>query len=195
MMLAVLAALFLLAATAAAASADPPTGSPGELNGQGRLDLYVIETTADVASAMRTDGYDVISESFDGEVVTIEVIMSPSEANKASRAYGLDLKLKRNKNGQTTAQAAFEEVENGFEVWRRWDEPGGHKAEMEFLAEQYDDITELITIGPVGTGRRHLRPPDHRKRLTRSAVVPARPYSTSRPSTHVSGFHPRSTAG
>ena len=174
-LLAVMAALAMLAVPTAV-SADPPEGSPSEMRGQGRLDLYVIETSADVAGEMRAAGYDIVSESFEGEVATLEVIMSPGEANKARRVYNLDISLKRNKNGQTTAQAAFEEAENGFEVWRQWAEPGGHKDEMEFLANQYDDLTELITLGQSLNGEpiyamRITEKADTKRRGSRPAIL------------------------
>ena len=172
----------LLAAVAAAilvaipgvVTADPPSGSPSSQ--AGRLDLYVIETTADVAAAMRAEGFDIVSETVDGETIIIEVVMSPGEANKARRAYDLDISLKRNKQGQTTAQAAFEEAENGFEVWRTWSEPGGYRDEMEFLADQYDDLTELITIGQSVQGQdiyamRVTEKADTKRRGSRPAVL------------------------
>jgi hypothetical protein len=165
-----------LVALPTVAAADPPEGSPSEMAGQGRLDLYEIETTADVAAALRADGYDVVSESVDGETVSMEVIMSPGEANKARRAYDLDISLRRNKEGQTTAQAAFEEAENGFDVWRTWSEPGGLADEMEYLADQYDDLTELITIGQTLQGQdiyamRVTEKADTKQRGSRPAVL------------------------
>ncbi len=175
-LLAVLAALAVLAVVPTVASADPPEGSPSEMRGQGRLDLYTIETTAGVAAAMRAEGYDIVSEVVEGETLIIEVIMSPGEANKARRAYDLDISLKRNGNGQTTAQAAFEEAENGFEVWRQWGEEGGHKDEMEFLAQQYDDLTELIVIGESVQGQeiwamRITEKADTKRRGSRPAIL------------------------
>ena len=96
---------------------------------------------------MRADGYDVVSSTPAGDGVHLEVVMSPSEAAKARKAYDLDISLKRNKDGVATADAAFIEAQNGFEVWRTWSEDGGLRDEMEFLAAQYDDLTELHTIG------------------------------------------------
>ena len=174
-LLAVLAALAVLAVPTAV-SADPPEGSPSEMRGQGRLDLYEIETTAEVAGEMRAAGYDIVSETIEGETFVLEVVMSPGEANKARRAYDLDISLKRNKKGQTTAQAAFEEAENGFEVWRTWSEPGGYADEMEFLSVQYDDLTELITIGQSVQGQdiyamRVTEKADTKRRGSRPAVL------------------------
>ncbi|WES63567.1 M14 family zinc carboxypeptidase [Microbacter sp. GSS18] len=146
-----------LAATAAlglallptTAHADPPDTSPPEhSDAGGRLDLYEFDATADVLAAMIAEGYDVVSTEPNGDdTLHVEVVMSPAEANKANKAYDLDIDLKRNKDGVPTVDAAFEEGDDGYDVFRKWSSPGGHKEEMEFLAQKYDDLTELITIG------------------------------------------------
>ncbi len=84
---------------------------------------------------------------------SLDVVMSPAEANKARKAFGLEISLKRDKSGTPTVDAAFEEAENGYEVWRTWSEDGGLRDEMEFLADRYDDLTELITIGQTVQGQ------------------------------------------
>ncbi|HKJ18890.1 MAG TPA: M14 family zinc carboxypeptidase [Xanthomonadales bacterium] len=142
---AVSAATAMLVVTPSIA-ADPLTEAANA--GQGRLDLYTIETTNDVAEAMRAAGHDIThSEATEGGSLIIEVVMSPGEARKASRAYDLDMSLKRNRSGQTTAEAASAEAANGLNVWRSWSEAGGLRDEMLSLADQYDDLTQLITIG------------------------------------------------
>ena len=143
-----------LIAVPSMAQADPPDSPPGQESNNRRLDLYEFDTTVEVEAAMRSGGYDVISsEAMSGGLVHLEVVMSPAEANKARKTFGLDISLKRDKNGTPTADAAFEEAENGFEVWRTWSEDGGLRDEMEFLADQYDDLTELITIGQTVQGQ------------------------------------------
>jgi hypothetical protein len=134
------------------AVADPPEEPPGQSNSNRRLDLYVVETSPEVEAALRLAGYDVISSTPDGEQVILEIVMSPPEAAKARKEYDLDLSLKRNKDGIPTAEAAFIEAQSGFEVWRTWSEPGGLKDEMEFLASEYDDLTQLMPIGETVQG-------------------------------------------
>ncbi len=131
------------------AHADPPDSTPPDHSqAGGRLDLYEFDTTADVVADMIAAGYDVVSTAHSGdEMLHVEVVMSPSEANKARKAYDLDISLTRNEDGVPTVDAAFEEGNDGFEVFRKWSSAGGHKEEMEFLAQEYDDLTQLITIG------------------------------------------------
>lgn len=135
------------------AAADPPEEPPGQSNSNRRLDLYVVETSPEVEAALRLDGYDVISSTLDGEQVILEIVMSPPEAAKARSAYDLDISLKRNRDGVPTAEAAFIEAQSGFEVWRTWSEPGGLRDEMEFLASEYDDLTQLVPIGETVQGQ------------------------------------------
>ena len=143
-----------LAAVPAAVNADPPGSPPGQETNNGRLDLYELDTTADVVAALVADGYDVVASQPNGDgTIHVEVVMSPPEAAKARKAYDLDISLKRNREGLPTVDAAFEEGDDGYEVWRKWSSPGGHKEELEFLAQQYDDITELVTIGQTVQGQ------------------------------------------
>jgi hypothetical protein len=133
--------------TPGVATADPPGEPPGQESNNGRLDLYVVVTSQETEAALRADGYDVVSSTPAGEQVRLEIVMSPSEAAKARKQYDLDISLKRNRDGVPTADAAFIEAQSGFEVWRTWSEPGGLRDEMEFLADQYDDLTQLMPIG------------------------------------------------
>ncbi|GLI27267.1 zinc carboxypeptidase [Agromyces rhizosphaerae] len=167
-----------LAVVPTSAFADPPESSPPEQSqAGGRLDLYEFDAPPEVVAALIADGYDIVgTEPNEDDTLHVEAVMSRSEANKAHKAYDLDIDLTRNKDGVPTVDAAFEEADDGFDVFRKWSSPGGHKAEMEYLADQYDDLTELITIGQSVEGQdiyamRVTEKADTKKAGSRPAVL------------------------
>ncbi len=173
-LIAISAALLMI--VPAAAGAEPAPDNPGQQQRADRLDLYQGDVEPDVAAALRAQGYDVVAAEPRGNKVRIEVVMSGSEAAKLASSQGLALGLKKNKHGDATADAAFEEGEDGFEVWRKWSSSGGLKDEMEFLADKYDDLTELITIGQSLNGEdiyamRVTEKADTKRRGTRPAIL------------------------
>ena len=145
------------------AVADPPDEPPGQETRQGRLDLYVVETDASTEAALRSAGYDIVSSAPAGERVRLEIVMSPSEAAKVRKQFDIELSLKRNKDGVTTAEAAALEAQSGFDVWRSWSESGGLRDEFLSLADQYDELTQLIPIGESVQGQTIYAPQSHRK--------------------------------
>jgi hypothetical protein len=131
------------------------TAAPGG-NGAGKakgLDLYEVVADPGVDAQLRDEGYNVVSAEpvQGGRKVRMELVLNEGQAHAlrqgSGRKRGLEVRLKRNEDGLTTAQAATLEADNGFEVWRSYSEPGGIADEMELLASQYDGLTELITIG------------------------------------------------
>ena len=135
--------LFLLVPTAAVATPDGQRG-----RGADRLDLYEVTGDAGTEAELREDGFEVVAaEPAQGDQVTLEMVLTDDQAEALREEGEVDVELKRNEEGLSTAQAATLEAQSGFEVWRTYSEPGGIKDEMELLARQYDRLTELITIG------------------------------------------------
>jgi len=79
-------------------------------------------------------------------VVAVRLVLSPAE-----RAYleeqGLHLALWRDDDGLTARDLIRLQQEEGYEVWRSWDEEGGIRDELYALADQYPDITQLNVLG------------------------------------------------
>jgi murein tripeptide amidase MpaA len=128
-------------AAASPEAANQTTREPGG------LDLYVTEANADVETTLRAEGFEVAAVEDAAGTATLEVVLSEAQAEKFAAAEGIDLEAKTNADGLTTAEAATLEAANGFEVWRTWAGPGGLREEMEDLEGEYDDLTQLITIG------------------------------------------------
>jgi hypothetical protein len=144
----VFAIVALLVPVAAAAAPGGNGGGKGE-----GLDLYEVVADPGADAQLRGEGYNVVSAepAQNGRKVKMELVLSEAQAHALrqgnGRKLGLEVRLKRNDDGLTTADAATLEADNGFDVWRSYGEPGGIADEMELLASQYDGLTELVTIG------------------------------------------------
>lgn len=117
----------------------------------GELDMY----TADVSAADAADiaaGYDVAATRVTDDGVSLDLILSEEEA-KALGDRGVDVKVKKNKNGKSARQLAAEQAASGYEVFRSWDEPGGIRDELYRLARENPQLVKLVVLGHTYQGR------------------------------------------
>jgi hypothetical protein len=130
---------------ASAALVGTATAQPG---GAGRASLELYQATVDTEQYQQllAGGYDVASVEETAEGFIVQVVLRPNERNKLGRE-GFDFEVVRNSDGQTSAEAALQQQQEGFTVWRDWDSPGGHEEQIRNLVRQYPQITQLHTIG------------------------------------------------
>lgn len=117
----------------------------------GELDMY----TADVSAAEAAEiaaGYDVAATRVTDDGVSIDLILSEDEA-KALSDRGVDVKVKKNKNGKSARELAAEQADSGYEVFRSWDEPGGIRDELYRLASENPQLVKLVVLGHTYQGR------------------------------------------
>ena len=80
--------------------------------------------------------------------------------SKAQRAElsrdGIRTKLTRVKGGKTVKEFAAAQSENGFTVWRSWDEPGGFRDQMYAVARDNPQLAKLVKLGTTYQGRELL---------------------------------------
>ena len=122
---------------------------------QSKLNVYAGTVDAATAAELVQAGFDVVETEATAAGVRIELILSASERAKL-RSQGIDLKLKRDKNGNTIQQRAALQAENGFTVWRSFDEPGGIRDEMYALARMNAGFLKLVVLGHTHQGREVL---------------------------------------
>lgn len=118
-----------------------------------RLQMYTITLEATDLSALLQEGVEVLDQrDIKGDFIEVDVVLTRSAANRL-RAAGYELRLWRNEDGFTATQLAAQQEENGFKVWRSYDEPGGIEDEIKQIAAQYPNITKLVDIGNTHQGR------------------------------------------
>lgn len=117
------------------------------------LDMYTAEVSAAEAAELAASGYDLsealYSESGD---VNADLILTEEEA-KSLRDRGIDVKVKKNKDGKSARQLAAEQAESGYNVWRSWDESGGIRDELYQLAKDNPQLVKLEVLGETYQGR------------------------------------------
>jgi hypothetical protein len=154
--------LMILPATVATAQSDERTeGQSGQQVEQGEpeLDVYEAQVKPGDEVRLRKEGFDVIGVESSGTTgkkdaptLTVELAMNAQQVAELRRE-GVEVTLKTNDDGLSVAQAAAQEAEAGFQVWRPWSGEGGLQEEMEQIAREHRDLTKLVTIGESVQGK------------------------------------------
>ncbi|MFE5672082.1 M14 family zinc carboxypeptidase [Agromyces sp. NPDC056523] len=118
----------------------------------GALDMYTADVTTAEAAEIAAGGFDVADTRVSDDGVSIDLVLTEAEA-KGLSDRGVDIKVKKNKNGKSARQVAAEQAESGFEVWRSWDEPGGIRDELYRLARENPQLVKLVVLGETYQGR------------------------------------------
>lgn len=119
---------------------------------EGALDMYTADVSAEEAAEIAAAGFDVADTRANDEGVSLDLVLTEAEA-KGLSDRGLDVKVKKNKNGKSAKQLAAEQAESGFEVFRSWDEPGGIRDELYQLAKDNPQLVKLVVLGHTYQGR------------------------------------------
>jgi hypothetical protein len=135
-----------LASTATAAAAPPHERDP--------LDAYTTAATPKQLTILRELGYDVTARQVGGKLETDVVLSRAQRAQLTAR--GVRTRLTRVPGGQTVRQYAAAQAQDGFTVWRSWDEPGGIQDQMRAVAADNPRIAKLVTLGTSTQGREIL---------------------------------------
>jgi hypothetical protein len=116
------------------------------------LDVYTGVVSADKAAELARQGYDVASARQAAGGVRVDLVLTSGEAAKLS-ARGVELRLKRDKQGRSQAQRAALQAEGGYNVYRSYDERGGIRDELYSIARRNSGIVKLEVIGKTLQGR------------------------------------------
>lgn len=144
---AALAALALLNAVGVRGASGLRTGHTGI------VDVYTL--TVDEATFGRANlgDYGLLDVARQGDRVHVAVGLTLGERDEL-QAKGLSPALWRNDKGQTAAEMfARYQQDQGYKVYRSWDQPGGIKEELDALAAGHPDIVEKVVIGHSIQGR------------------------------------------
>lgn len=126
--------------------------SAGAVDDDGALDMYTADTTSAQAAEIAKAGFDVAASRVTEDGVSVDLVLTEAEA-KGLQARGVDVKVKKNKDGKSAKQLAEEQAASGFDVWRSWDEPGGIRDELYSLAKDNPQLVKLEVLGETYQGR------------------------------------------
>jgi hypothetical protein len=141
-------ALVLLALALLLAALAPPAGAQGRQS----LDMYTARMSAGTATDLVRKGYDVAAIRHRGKRTRVDLVLTRAEARRL-RARGIRVKLMRNSRGRTARQAAAAQAQQGYNVWRSWDEPGGIRDELYEVARRNRRLVKLRVLGTTHQGR------------------------------------------
>lgn len=126
------------------ASAAPPDGDA--------LDMYTAEVDAAQATELAGAGYDIAAATPTADGVEMQLILTEAEA-KGLAKRGIDVTVKKGKDGKSARQQAEAQAAAGYNVWRSWDEQGGIRDELYRLAKQNPQLVKLVVLGHTYEGR------------------------------------------
>jgi hypothetical protein len=141
-------ALVLLGLALLLAALAPPAGAQGRQS----LDMYTAPLSAGKATDLVRKGYDVAAIRHEGRRTRVDLVLTRAQA-RGLRARGIQLKLMRNSRGRTARQAAAAQAQQGYNVWRSWDEPGGIRDELYEVARNNRRLVKLRVLGTTYQGR------------------------------------------
>jgi Zinc carboxypeptidase/Immune inhibitor A peptidase M6 len=117
-----------------------------------RLQMYTAIVEPVEAEELARGGYGIAAKRTTARGVELDLVLPPAEASRLEDR-GIDLVLWRNSEGFTATELAARQAEDGFLVWRSWDEPGGIRDELYQIAEEHPDIVDLQVLGETWSGR------------------------------------------
>src|SRR3954454_2721247 len=116
-----------------------------------RLETYTLQGDA-AAVAKATQGVELAGLRRKAAGISADAVLTSEERSKAE-ALGINVKLTRNKKGQTVREQARAMAVGGYNVWRSWDEPGGIRDELHALAAKNPQLVKLEVLGHTYQGR------------------------------------------
>lgn len=116
------------------------------------LEVYTATVSAKRADELARQGQDIVATREAGSKLELDMVLDDAQRDRLA-ARGIDLKVKRNKHGKTSSQLAAEQAENGYTVWRSWDEQGGIRDELYDIARKNPQLTKLEVLGHTHQGR------------------------------------------
>jgi hypothetical protein len=119
------------------------------------LQLYTATVDAATLDRLAREGYDVASTRAGFAAVEVDLVLAPGERGKLARE-GIKLRVKKDKQGRSQTQRAALQSENGFNVYRSFDEPGGIRDEMYAIARRNPQLIKLQVLGESVEGREYI---------------------------------------
>jgi hypothetical protein len=137
----------------AEAQESPPGQPPGRGQEVAPLDAYTATVTPEQAAALSGEGVDIVRATPVAGGVQVDAVLSAADQARVKERTGVDMRLERNRDGQTAREAATFQAQAGYQVWRSWDEDGGIKDEVDQVAEDNPGLVKRVVLGNTVEGR------------------------------------------
>jgi len=122
----------------------PAKGSP-------TLEEYTVEGSEDkIAEAV--GGVELAGVQQTQSGIRADAVLTRSQRAKLA-ASGVEVRLTRNRKGQTVTEQAAAQAAGGYNVYRSWDEPGGIRDELYAVARRNPQLVKLEVLGRTHQGR------------------------------------------
>jgi hypothetical protein len=119
------------------------------------LNMYTAVVDSGELSLLLEGGYDIADQHAVQGGVEVDLVLTRAQRHELVR-QGINARLIRVKDGLTVKQFAAAQAQNGFTVWRSYDEPGGFRDQMYQIAADNPQIAKLVKIGTTIQGREIL---------------------------------------
>ena len=146
---------FLLVATTGAILLAVALPASGAQRPDDRLDVYTAVVSDEQLAALAAQGFELTGAREVAGGTQVQLVASRAQRAQLRRD-GFRIELTRVKGGKTVKEFAAEQSENGFTVWRSWDEPGGFRDQMYAAARNNNGIAKLEHLGTTYQGRELL---------------------------------------
>jgi Zinc carboxypeptidase len=120
-----------------------------------RLDAYTAVVRAAQLGTLAEQGFELTGQRNVAGGVEVDFVATKDQRDKLAQA-GIDARLTRVRGGQTIQEFAVAQAQDGFQVWRSWDEPGGFRDQMYAIARDNPQIAKLVNLGTSVQGREIL---------------------------------------
>lgn len=134
---------------------DVPDAQEGplEVGELPELDMYTATVSSEEAAEVAAEGIDIADSRHVGDEVELDVVLSEDELNRVAERIGVSFEPILTADGLTAAEHATRQAEDGFDVWRSWDEPGGIADEIDEIAADNPDLVKRVVLGETHEGR------------------------------------------
>ena len=129
-----------------------PIGASAAEDDAGALDMYTADVSTEQAAELAKAGLDIAASRANENGVSMDLILTEDEAT-ALAARGVDVKVKKGKDGKSAKQMAEEQAAGGYNVWRSYDEKGGIRDQLYKIAKDNPQLVKLVVLGHTAQGR------------------------------------------
>jgi Zinc carboxypeptidase len=145
--------LILGLALVAAVLVVGPNAAGAKETGAISLEMYRAVVTQAEFSDLETKGYDIAAaKASAGGKVELQIVLDTTQA-AALKESGVELRVLKNEFGYSAQEFAALQAAADFNVWRDFDGPDGHRAQLYAIAEENPSITKLVVLGHTLQGR------------------------------------------